>query len=96
MKLKLKKSLRIKKRYLLLEAASRDQIEKTILEYIGVLGWAKAAPEFPQLFKYKTEKIVLAVATKSLVDIRAAFEMSLAKIKVLKISGTLKGLLGKN
>ena len=95
MKFKLKKSLRTKKRYLLLEAKNKDEIEKIILDYIGILGWAKASPGFPNLFKYKTDKIVLSINTKSLTEIRAAFEISNAKIKILKVSGTLKGLLGK-
>lgn len=95
MKLKLKKSLRAKRRYLLLEARHRNDVEKVILDYVGILGWARAAPEFPNLFKYKTDKIVLAVERKSLTEIRAAFEISNSEIKVLKVSGTLKGLLGR-
>ncbi|MBI5804314.1 hypothetical protein HY450_03655 [Candidatus Pacearchaeota archaeon] len=89
MKLKTKPSARIKRRYLLIEAENRKQVEDVILDYIGILGWAKAAPMF---VKTNSKKIVLAIERKSLTDVRASFELSNKKIKVLRVSGTLKGL----
>jgi len=89
MKFKLKPSATISRRYLLLEAESKEQIEKVILDYIGILGWAKASPIF---VKSKSDKIILAVDRKEVNNVRAAFEMSREKIKVLRVSGTLKGL----
>ena len=71
MTLKLKPSMRIKRRYLLLETKSKDEVEKTILDYIGILGWAKAEPQFIT----KNSKIILAIERSSLTDIRAAFEL---------------------
>ncbi len=88
MKLKIKPSAKLKKRYLLVQA-SKSGIEKAILDYIGILGYAKAAPHFVNT---KNKNLVLAIETKSLQDIRAAFELSSEKIKILKVSGTLKGL----
>ena len=84
----LKPSARIKKRYLLVEA-KKEETEKAILEYIGILGWAKASPFF---VKSSGDKIILAVSRESLNDIRAAFSINNAKIKIIKVSGTLKGL----
>lgn len=89
MKLKLKSSARIKNRYLLLKAISKQEIEKAILEYIGTLGWAKASPVFVDI---KKNKIILSINRESINEIRAAFELSNSNIKVLKVSGTLKGL----
>lgn len=89
MELKLKPSMKRKNRYLLLDAESKECVEKVILEYVGILGWAKAAPFF---VKEKGRKIILAVERTSLMDVRAAFELSNQKIKVLRVSGTLKGL----
>jgi len=89
MALKIKPSAKIKRRYLLLEAKSKKDVETTILDYIGILGWAKAAPLFVST---KSKKIILAVERKSLTNVRAAFEVSEKKIRVLKVSGTLKGL----
>ncbi|MDO8509281.1 MAG: hypothetical protein Q7S27_06400 [Nanoarchaeota archaeon] len=89
MKLKLKPSLRVKRRYLLLSAESKEKVEKLILDYIGILGWAKASPVF---INSHSKDIILSVNRKSLDDIKASFEMSDSNIKILKISGTLKGL----
>ena len=88
MKLKIKPSAKIKRHYLLLQAKSRKEVEQTILDYIGILGWAKASPKFIS----KGKNIILAVERKAVQSIRAAFEISPAKITVLKVSGTLKGL----
>ncbi len=88
MDLKLKPSSKIKRRYLLLSANSKEEIEKAILDYIGILGWAKATPNF---IKNK-ENIILAINRRSLDDVKSAIELSNLNIKILKISGTLKGL----
>jgi RNase P/RNase MRP subunit POP5 len=93
MKLKLKPSATISRRYLLLEGGSRDSIEKIILDYVGVLGWARASPMFVDIRKEKLRgKVILAIERGSLDEIRAAFEMSREKIKIIRVSGTLKGL----
>jgi len=89
MALKIKPSAKIKRRYLLLEAKNKKDVETTILDYIGILGWAKAAPLFVSI---KSKKIILAIERKSLTNVRAAFEISDKKIRVLKVSGTQKGL----
>lgn len=86
--LKLKSSARMNRRYLLLDAKSKEEVEKIILEYIGVLGWAKAAP----MFLKSGSNLVLAVDRKELTNVRAAFELSKDKIKLLRVSGTIKGL----
>ena len=89
MKLKLKPSARIKRRYILFNTSQKEEIEKIILDYIGILGWAKASPIF---VKTKSEKLVLAVNRKEIDNVRAAFEIADSNIKILKVSGTLKGL----
>lgn len=78
-------TLRLKRRYLVLEGQRRE-IERAILEYIGLLGWSKAAPSF----EMHKSRIILAINRETLVDIRAA--LALADIKIVKVSGTLKGL----
>jgi RNase P/RNase MRP subunit POP5 len=89
LKLKQKPSAKIHRRYLLI-IASKKEIERVILEYLGVLGWAKAVPVFVAKTGHKDS--VLAVERKSLEDVRAAFEIAESKAKILKVSGTLKGL----
>ncbi len=89
MKLKIKSSARINKRYLLLNTDSKDSVEKFILDYIGILGWAKASPIF---IKTNSKNIILAINRKEIDNIKAALEISNSNLKILKVSGTLKGL----
>ena len=90
MKLNVKPSQRIKRRYLLVEG-SKENIEKAILNYLGALGWAKASPIFVKSEPGKN-KITLAVSRGEVDNIKAAFEASNLGIRVVGISGTLKGL----
>lgn len=85
--MKLKPSARINRRYILVESSSKDDIEKSILEYVGILGWAKMSP---YIFE-KNKKLIVAVDRKELQNAVAAFAIS-KKIKVLGISGTIKSL----
>jgi len=89
MKLKVKPSAKVKRRYILIEGGSKGVIEKVILDYVGILGWAKAAPVF---VKESKKGVILAVERKEVDDVRAAFEISEKKLRVVKVSGTLKGL----
>lgn len=90
-KLNLKPSARDKRRYFLVRATN-EKVEAAILEYIGVLGFAKAA-----YLKVKTKDfpswLVGSCLVKSLEDVRAA--LASAGIRIERVSGTLKGLRGK-
>ena len=86
--IKVKPSMRMNRRYLLLDSASKESVEKMILDYIGILGWAGAAPEFIM----SNSRTVLAVNREFVDKIRAAFAVSKEKIKGLKVSGTINGL----
>ncbi len=85
--LKLKPSVRMNRRYLLIKGRKED-IEKAILDYVGILGWAKASPVF---VKTKND-IVLAIDRKELDNIKGAFAIFPEKIQVVKVSETLKRL----
>lgn len=85
-KLKLKPSARDKRRYLLI-GAGNAVIEKALLDYIGVLGFGKAGY---RKVKSVGGKTVGSVVRGSLNDVVAG--LGFAKIKVEKVSGTLKGL----
>ncbi len=76
-------SLREKKKYLLIEKTSKDRIEKAVLDYVGVLGYGKAAPMW-----VKGKENILAVNRKELEKVKAALELD--GIKVRRVSGTLK------
>lgn len=82
-------SEKIKRRYFLIKAISKEEVERAILDYLGILGWAKATPFF---VKEDENEMILAIDRKAVNDVRAAFELSPANIKILRVSGTLKGL----
>ena len=90
-KLNLKPSARDKRRYFLVQSTN-EKVESAILEYLGVLGFADAAymkvntKDFP-------ERFVGSCLVKSLNNVRAA--LALARIKIEKVSGTIRGLKGK-
>ena len=86
--LALKSSARDSKRYILIKGL-RSSVEKAILEYIGVLGWAEAAPVF--VSEIAGEGIV-CVNREALNNVRAALALAKDTLTVLRVSGTLKGL----
>jgi len=86
--LKQRPSSRLKRRYLLV-AGSRETLEKAILDYLGILGWARAVPAFQQATE---NEWIVAVNREELTHVRAAFALSADKIEVKRVSGTLKGL----
>lgn len=87
-KLKLRPSARDKRRYFLVRAKNAE-VEDAILDYLGVLGFARSAymkvvsKDFPGM-------LVGSCLAGSLDEVRAG--LCLAGISVLKVSGTLKGL----
>lgn len=87
-KLKLKNSQRDDRRYLLIKEKNNEKVEQAILDYIGILGMAKSA-----YLKVKSEGdfIIGAVKREELEKVKAS--LTLSGISVLKVSGTLKGLM---
>ena len=83
--LKQKSSQQLKRRYILFSSSDKERIKNILLDYLGILGWAKASPIF-------VEDNILAVSNKSVDDIRASFELSNERIRIIRVSGTLKGL----
>jgi RNase P/RNase MRP subunit POP5 len=86
--LKLKPSMRNNRRYLLIKGA-RSSVEKAILEFIGVLGWAEASPVF---VSEVSDVVTLAVNRKVLNKVKAALVLAKDELNILRVSGTLKGL----
>ena len=84
----LKPSHREKKRYLLVKGkdANKKNIEGAVLEFIGVLGFAEASPQF---IKVSKSGVVLAINRGSLDKIRTAFLMSGKDFQVVKVSGSV-------
>lgn len=91
----LKPSHRENKRYLLIKGKDADKkaIEETILEFIGVFGWAEASPQFIHQNKQEKNSIVLCINRKSLDKIKASFTMSNKDLQIVKVSGSIKNLI---
>ncbi len=88
----LKPSMREKKRYLLVKGKNlRENIEKSILDFIGVLGMSKAGLEWIRQ-NSEEKSAIIAVNRESLNHIRASFAVWPEKIQVEKVSGSLKKL----
>ena len=87
-RLKLKPSARDKRRYFLV-GATNAKVEAAILEYLGILGFAKSAYMKVNSRDFKG-KTIGSCLTKSLIEVRAA--LAFVGIRIEKVSGTLKGL----
>ncbi len=89
----LRPSMKENKRYLLVNGVNlKENIERAILDFIGVLGASKACLEF---IKTEKNKVIISVNRESLNEVRASFAVWPETIIVKKVSGTLKGLREK-
>ncbi len=86
----LKPSMRENKRYLLIRAKNpRKNVEKAILDFIGILGLSKCGLSFVTCDKDST---IICVNRESVDKVRASICVFPEKMEVMKVSGTLKGL----
>lgn len=82
--------MREKKRYLLVEGKElRKNIEKSILNFIGVLGMSKTGLEF---IKESRDSAIISINREAVNNVRASLAVWNKKMEVKKVSGTLKGL----
>lgn len=82
----LKPSHKENKRYLLLEGKNlKKKIIFLLKNFSGDFGLSQASPRF-------IEKNILSINRESLDLVRASIALSKEKIKIIKVSGTLKGL----
>lgn len=86
-KLKLIPAARDNRRYFYMNSEDKAKIEKAILEYIGILGFSKSVFMF---IETPTGKLIGSCVRESLEDVRAS--LAFARIKIQKVSGTIKGL----
>jgi len=83
-------SMRTKRRYIQIQGGSRESIEGILLLHLGTFGWAKAEPLFVTV--PEIDGTVLSVDRASLDFVRASIELSKERIRVIRVSGTIKGL----
>ena len=84
----LKPSMREKKRYLLVRGNIKD-IERAILDGVGVIGMSKTGLGW---IKSGKESAVISINRQVVDSVRACFALWPEKIWVERVSGTLKGL----
>lgn len=83
-------SIREKKRYFLIEGKNlKENVERAILDFIGILGMAKTGLNWIKVFK---ESAIISVNREMGDYVKASLIIWPEKIEVRKISGTLKGL----
>ncbi|MDP3881782.1 MAG: hypothetical protein Q8Q31_02795 [Nanoarchaeota archaeon] len=87
--MKLKPSMRSNRRYLLVETKDKKEIEKVILDYLGILGLAKMNL---LVVKENKGKILFSIEREEVENFRAALECSQIDAKILRVSGTIKGM----
>lgn len=85
----LKPSMKENKRYLLVKGKGVQDIEKAILDFIGVLGMSKTGLEFIEKNK---DSAVIGANREAVNNIRASLAVWPEKMEVARVSGTLKGL----
>jgi RNase P/RNase MRP subunit POP5 len=86
----LRPSMRENKRYLLVEGSDlRKNIERAILDFIGVLGMSKTGLEW---IKENKDYAVISVNREAVDNVRASIAVFPKKMEVKRVSGTLKGL----
>lgn len=81
-------SARLKRRYLLVKGTHID-IERALLEYVGILGWSRAAPVIESIDQHT---VILAINRQELVHVRAALMLYARPLEIIRVSGTIKGL----
>lgn len=86
----LKPSARENKRYLKVRGRNLKQnIEKAILEFVGVLGLSECGLSFVEC---KNDSAVICANREAVNKIRASLCVFPEKMEVVKVSGTLRGL----
>jgi len=86
----LKPSMREKKRYFFVRGKNlKNNVEKAILEFIGILGMSKTGLRW---IKSDDNSAIISVNREAVNYVRASLCVYPEKIEVLKISGTIKGL----
>ena len=89
----LKPSMREKKRYLLVKGKNlKENVEKAILNFIGVLGMSKIGLSFIKTDLSKSDSVVICVNREMVDSVRASLCVWSEKMLVEKVSGTIKGL----
>lgn len=79
-----------KKRYLLIKGKNlKTNIEKSILDFIGILGMSKAGLSW---IKSSKDSAIICINREMVDKVRASLSICPERITVERVSGTIKGL----
>ena len=82
--------MRENKRYLFVKGKNlKENIGKSILEFVGILGMSKTGLSF---IKINSDYAIISVNREAVNFVRASFAVFPEEISVKKVSGTLKSL----
>lgn len=84
-KLKLLPSLKEKRHYLVIKPGGKEKIDKILLDFLGVLGYARAGPQF---IESRENYVIVSVVRKYVSDIKGA--ISGTGFNCVGVSGTIK------
>ncbi len=88
----LKPSMKENKRYLLISGKNlKENIEKAILDFVGIGGMSKLGLSYIETGK---DFVIICINRQAVDLVRASVCVWPEKITVKKVSGTLKGLKG--
>lgn len=88
----LRPSMRENKRYLLVKGKNlRKNIEKAIIDFIGVSGMSKTGLSFINSDQ-SSDSAIICINRNIVNQVRASLTICPNKMTVVKVSGTLKGL----
>ncbi|MBI2044164.1 hypothetical protein HYT24_02260 [Candidatus Pacearchaeota archaeon] len=86
----LKPSMREKKRYLFVTGNNLEEnIEKAILDFMGILGMSKTGLSW---IKKEKNSVIIAINRESVDHVRASFAVFPEKISVEGVSGSIKNV----
>jgi RNase P/RNase MRP subunit POP5 len=86
----LRPSSKENKRYLLVQGINlKENIERAILEFSGILGLSRCGLNF---IEFKEKKGIISVNREAVNLVRASLGVFPEKMEILRVSGTLKSL----
>ncbi len=86
-RLKMLPSLKEKRHYLVIKPGNKEKIDKILLDFLGVFGYARAGPQFIEARK---EYVILSIMTKYVKEVKASLAFSKSGLSCVGVSGTIK------
>lgn len=83
--MKLPSSLKERRHYIIVKKISEKEIKDILMDYLGIINYAKAGPKIINL----QDKVAISIE-RDFVNL-AKTALALSKINVIRVAGTIKG-----